>query len=51
MGTSFDTEKMPSEKPSTFDPLPGQNDTLEEFLKHVLSMCSILKIPGNLLII
>ena len=35
MGTSLDTDKMPWVKPSTFDPPPGQNDTLEEFLISV----------------
>ena len=35
MGTSFDPDKMPWEKPSTFDPPPGQNDTLEEILTTV----------------
>ena len=35
MGTSLDTDKMPWEKPSTFDPPPGLNDTLEEFLTSV----------------
>ena len=35
MGTSFDIDKMPWEKPSIFDPPPGQNDTSEEFLTSV----------------
>ena len=35
MGTSFNTDKLPWEKLSTFDPPPGQNDTLEEFLTSV----------------
>ena len=35
MGTSLDTDKMPWEKPSTFDPPPSQNDTLEGFLTSV----------------